>query len=174
MMVSAIPARSKHYFHSLLRPTSFVGRPAVVRAAKELPPEVVDRRNEVYQELLNHMVLSPEDRLALQARGLSDEAIDRNGYRTLTPESVDLAVGRVRSRFDADDLRSIPGFRVEKVRDPQMRRDWLDKVSFSASHGLLIPVRDYKGRIVSCQVRTCPNVPSSCSRPSGSAARRRS
>jgi hypothetical protein len=111
------------------------------RRPKRLLDEEAKVRDEVYRGFIEHLELSTEDRAALKARGLSDEVIDRNGYRTLTPTSVDRACHEVWKRFGLDALQRIPGFRVHGMPDPRMKADKLYAVVFSSTQGLLIPVR---------------------------------
>lgn len=107
------------------------------------PPEVRDR---AYRAVLSALSLDAIDRTALLARGLRDEDIVRNGYRTLPRE------GRARLALVAldavgEDLgRRVPGV-VRRERDG---RAWW---AFAGSPGVLIPCRDVDGRVVALKVR---------------------
>jgi hypothetical protein len=115
------------------------------------PPELLDR---VYRALLDVRDLRQHHREALRRRGLSDEYIDRRGYRSLagwssTFESVD----KLRERFTDEELVSVPGFVVrtaKKTGNPYLAINALDC--------LLIPVEDFHKRILGICLR--PDVPS--------------
>jgi hypothetical protein len=97
--------------------------------------------NRVYRDLLSLLTLAEEDRAALRERGLSDEAIARNGYRTMKFFPVSRASTALGRRY-GDRLFRVPGF-----------WEYKGKVVILPDEGLLIPVRDAQGRIVTCQIR---------------------
>ena len=53
---------------------------------------------------------------ALHRRGLSDEVIDRNRYRTLSVQGRARQVGAMREQF-GDELLRVPGFVVKPGED---------------------------------------------------------
>jgi hypothetical protein len=91
--------------------------------------------------MLERLALSDAHRANLRDRGLSDERIDRNGYRSL-PAS------RRSKLFLADmlsmsyDIDSIPGFYRDGGR-------W----SLAGMPGILVPYRDCDGQIQGLQIR---------------------
>lgn len=100
-----------------------------------------DTLDRAYRMLLDGLELSPAHRDDLHRRGLSDDAIDANLYRTLPDGTGDLAVGML-TRLGGDVFDSIPG--LLKTIGP---------VRVNAKPGLLIPVRDHGGRIIALKVR---------------------
>jgi len=107
---------------------------------QEIKPPI--QRHDVYYEMLNHLTLSSGHLTDLRSRGLSDERIRMNMYRTL-PE--DEAVRRFLADMLAGfyDLSGIPGFYTDK------NGSW----SITGKGGLLIPVCDNDGYIQGLQVR---------------------
>ena len=120
------------------------GLPRFPRPVLASPPEPtapVARRDAAYNALLKALTLSAEHfRHLVDVRKMGREQIARNGYRTLPPGQ------RVRLAEKASsevDLLGVPGFyRIDG--------SW----SLAGPPGLLVPVRDFEGRIVGCQVRT--------------------
>ncbi len=78
----------------------------------ELQPKPLAQRHEVYTDMLSLLTLSPKHRENLRERGLSDNRIDRNQYRSMpqTPEGRKLLASLLRST--GHDLQGIPGFRT--------------------------------------------------------------
>jgi len=111
--------------------------PATVPSA---PPERLDK---VYRALLRVLTLSEEhEKHLIEVRGMTPEQIKRNGYRTLpSGRRIEIA-RRVASMYNPS---GVPGF--YKIYD-----EW----NLAGYPGLLIPVRDWDGRIVGCQIRTFP------------------
>lgn len=108
--------------------------------AKQTPkaaPNVLDR---TYRSLLAELRLSGDHRENLRRRGLKDAQIDTLGYRTLP------AGGRqdLVRRLQANGVRfaGVPGFYLEA-----------GIIRLSGPAGILIPIRDTKGRMVGIQVR---------------------
>lgn len=123
-------------------PNSTWSRREPVWARPEEPvranPETLDR---VYRELLNVLVLSDTHRQHLaDVRKMGAEQIARGGYRTL-PQCgrIEIAV-RVARRTDPS---GVPGFY-------RLGSRWC----LAGSRGLLIPVRDFDGRIRGIQIRS--------------------
>jgi putative DNA primase/helicase len=106
------------------------------------PVEVLD---EVYRRLLDLLTLSEPHREALRRHGLSDEAIDRNGYRSLprTAPKRQEVLARLSEEFERETLLSVPGLFL----------DDRNALAVAAMPGLLIPVRDTAGRVVALKVR---------------------
>lgn len=102
-------------------------------------------RDEVYRFLVGRLTLSEADRAALRKRGLSDAAIDRGEYRTLRPVQ---AGGAARDLWaeHGPALLKVPGFLKEDGDEYG--------AGLTSTSGLLVPVRDPRGRITACQVRT--------------------
>lgn len=115
-------------------------RPSVTRA----PVEVLDR---AYRQLLDHLPLHHDHRGALRRRGLDDEAISRNAYRSMPgPERVRIA--RELAELFGEVLLSVPGFHLTS------RPGRAPFASIAGSGpGIVIPCRDLAGRIVALKLR---------------------
>lgn len=114
-------------------------------AEKELTVDVA-YRDQVYREFLSLLTLHPRHRADILRRGLSEEAIAGNGYKSLPDDpTARWAVCRTLSR--KFDLAGVPGFyrRTSKKGKPY----W----DCAPGPGYLIPVRDVEGRIQGFQIR---------------------
>ena len=112
------------------------------KATPEREPKPAPVRHDAYYEMLSHLALSDSHLNDLRKRGLSDERIAANMYRTLPKEE---APRRILAGMLADfhDLCGIPGFYTDK------RGRW----TIFGKGGLLIPVCDKDGYIQGLQVR---------------------
>jgi hypothetical protein len=111
---------------------------------KRANAEDLDR---IYRALLCKLPLAQDHLDNLRSRGLDDETITRNGYRSMP--------GRERWRIAADlagiyrgELLTVPGF-IQSQRPG--RKPFLSIAG--AGPGILIPVRDTQGRIVAMKLR---------------------
>lgn len=107
---------------------------------KPAPVTDADTRDRAYRMLLDDLQLSDAHRDALRKRGLSGEAIDAAGYRTLPEDTHTLALGLL-TRLQRPTYDLIPGL---------IRRGG---IRINAPPGLLIPVRDFVGRIAALRIR---------------------
>lgn len=106
-----------------------------VPVVAEVPPTDIASRSDTYTGLLSKLTLASDHRQNLRNRGLSDEEIDRLGYRTTPVVGMQTIARQLQS--SGYYLSGVPGF---------YRKD--GKWSFACeSRGILIPVRDSKGRI---------------------------
>ncbi|MBQ9032028.1 MAG: DUF3854 domain-containing protein [Parasporobacterium sp.] len=98
------------------------------------------KRNAAYQSLLAVLPLSDVHREALHRRGLSDDVIDRLGYRS-TPQH---GLGRIAAALEERgvDLDRIPGFYGTTKKRMVYR-----------TPGILLPVRTLRGQISGLQIR---------------------
>ncbi len=121
-------------------------KPIIKRPVAAMPEiATIERRDAIYSTLLRgHLVLSEErddsHRTALRKRGLSDEEINRLGYRSAPSPEYGCFVARSLAQHD---LRGIPGF--YRRGDKWLMRDF--------GPGILIPVRDEHARIQGFQIR---------------------
>ncbi len=108
----------------------------------EPQPKPLAQRHEVYMGMLSLLTLSAEHRENLRERGLSDDRIDQNQYRSMpqTPEGRKLLALLLRGT--GHDLQGIPGFRTSYG-------EW----TLSGPNGFLIPVRDKDGLIQGMKIR---------------------
>lgn len=112
-----------------------------VQKPPEREPAGIEQRDAVYRALLDLLPLSAEHHQNLSGRGLSDQAIVANSYRSLQDgkELRDKIAAQLSSRYD---LNGVPGF---YFRDNAWRL-----CSYS---GLLIPIRAMTGQIQGIQIR---------------------
>ena len=108
----------------------------------EPQPKPLAQRHEVYTDMLSLLTLSAGHRENLRERGLSDDRIDQNQYRSMpqTPEGRKLLASLLRGT--GHDLQGIPGFRTSYG-------EW----TLSGPNGFLIPVRDKDGLIQGMKIR---------------------
>ncbi|MCR4426984.1 MAG: DUF3854 domain-containing protein [Firmicutes bacterium] len=113
---------------------------------REEPLADDDTLDRVYNILLRALHLSREHREQLMSsrRGLSAQAIEQNQYKTLPPKDRIGIAGRVAEWVEP---RGVPGFYLYTGRHG--RQLWC----LAGPSGLLIPMRDFDGRIRGCQIR---------------------
>lgn len=118
----------------------------VEKEPEENPVAPVERRHEVYSAMLRMLPLYPLHLEDLKRRGLTEEVIERNGYRSYPAvsglrRSVAAALA---ARFN---LAGVPGFYLDREK------------GWSIVHypdGYFVPVRDCAGRIQGLQIRVLP------------------
>jgi hypothetical protein len=99
---------ARYYLHRLdgtARPDVAPPSPPGPDAARAGP----DLLHRAYSALLSRLTLSKAHREALRARGLSDEDIDRRGYRTLPIQGRPRLAREIREAL-GDGLLAVPGF----------------------------------------------------------------
>ncbi|MDB4928332.1 MAG: hypothetical protein JWM10_816, partial [Myxococcaceae bacterium] len=99
-------------------------------------------RDAAYRAALAALRLDDAHRAALHARGLDDASIDANGYRTLPGGGREALVDALVRAAAGRAAEGIPGA-------SRAGEAW----SSDAIPGLLIPVRDFDGRIVALRLR---------------------
>lgn len=110
---------------------------SAVEPSIEVAPDL-EQRDRVYRAWLERLQLTNDHRSNLRSRGLNDNEIDQNGYNSLAFFTGCKAVEAVRQRFPDAELENIPG----------LKRDSSGTLAIvSHARGLLIPVRDPRGRI---------------------------
>lgn len=115
---------------------------AVARETEELPAAAIETRHKTYTVLLGKLSLASDHKDNLLGRGLKEEEIAQLGYRT-TPV-VGMAKIAEELVQEGCELSGVPGFYQTES----------DAWKFSISQrGILIPVRDGKGRIQGMQIR---------------------
>lgn len=113
-----------------------------VSGVEEYPITDVETRHNTYSHLLDMLTLSSVHLANLSGRGLSDDDIVKNGYKSAPLIGVSLLAQRLLS--EGCSLPGVPGF----FRDD--RGKWALK---STNSGILIPVRDINGLIQGMQIR---------------------
>lgn len=108
----------------------------------EYPMANIEIRHAVYDALLSCLTLAPDHKKNLLERGLSEREIVRLGYRTTPIVGMSAVAKKLIS--EGYDLSGVPGF----------YRDQAGAWAFvSEKRGILIPVRDMRGRIQGLQIR---------------------
>ena len=108
----------------------------------EPEPKPLAERHDVYYDMLTHLTLSPKHHDDLLKRGLSEERIQRNMYRSL-PSGTDARRLLAGMLSDFHDLDRIPGFYVDKSGL------W----NISGFGGLMVPYCTKDGYIQGFQIR---------------------
>ena len=108
----------------------------------EPEPKPLAMRHDVYYDMLSHLTLSPKHHNDLLSRGLSEERISQNMYRSL-PSGTSARRLLAGMLSDFHDLEGIPGFYVDKDGF------W----NISGHSGLLVPYCTMDGYIQGLQVR---------------------
>ena len=108
----------------------------------EQQPRPLAERHEVYTDMLSLLSLSDAHRANLRERGLSDERIERNQYRTMPKTEKSRRLLAALLRRCGHDLDGIPGFRT-------YYGDW----TVCGPEGFLIPVRNKDGLIQGLKIR---------------------
>ena len=128
-------------YHELLEDSVLHFPQPAVQRPPEREPAPLSQRDAVYRAMLGLLPLSEVHRAGLLTRGLTDEAIRQNGYRTLEygKELRDRIAAQLSTWFD---LNGIPGFFYSQSA-------W----RMCAYSGLLVPVRAVDGRIQGVQIR---------------------
>lgn len=107
----------------------------------EREPSSLAVRHDTYYDMLTHLELSPKHKADLLARGLSEERIRQNMYRTL-PRSRSARRLLAGLLSDFHNLEGVPGFYVNKGC-------W----DIAGHEGLLVPYCDKEGYIQGLQIR---------------------
>ena len=108
---------------------------------KEREPAALVERHAVYSEMLSFLTLSEKHRRNLRERGLSEDRIEENGYKSMpeTWESRRLLAKLVERNHT---LLGIPGFFT-----------YYGQWTIAGPNGFLIPVRDPNGLIQGLKIR---------------------
>ena len=114
----------------------------VVQTKPECPITDVDTRHAVYSALLDKLTLAADHKENLRGRGLSEDDIIRLEYRTTPVVGMTAIAGRLQS--EGLHLGGVPGF---------YRNDSDAWTFIHEERGILIPMRDQKGRIQGLQIR---------------------
>ena len=111
------------------------------------PAAPVERRHRVYRELLGLLALDERHRENLRKRGVEDEAVLAHlEYRSLPLKGRAKLVRALGERLGEEALRGVPGVFWREGE----RRAY---PTLAGPPGMLIPTRDWDGRIVAFQIR---------------------
>lgn len=108
----------------------------------ELPLTDIDARHETYTALLSKLSLASDHRENLLSRGLSDEQIQKFGYKTMPVVGFSAIAKQLQS--EGYYLAGVPGFYHNKDGSWTMIQE---------KRGILVPVRNQDGKIQGLQVR---------------------
>ena len=108
----------------------------------EAAPRKLSERSEVYTTMLDLLTLSDRHRENLIGRGLSEERIERNQYRSMPEPEKGRRLLADLLRSCGCDLSGIPGFRTRYG-------EW----TLAGPSGFLIPVRNKEGLIQGLKIR---------------------
>jgi hypothetical protein len=132
----------------VLKENTSVKRPAS-KPAISVPPETVESpvadiniRHTAYSALLSMLSLAPDHMRNLLNRGLTERAVCENEYRTTPMIGEKILAKQIRNA--GNSLVGVPGFYTDKSGQ------W---TFVSVQRGILIPVRDSRGRIQGLQIR---------------------
>lgn len=130
---------NKEAYLELSREDKVYPMPSPPPQTQERSPKPLPERHRVYTEMLSLLTLSEKHRENLLERGLSDERIRQNGYKSMptTPEAR-----RLLARLLGGDLAGIPGFYTRGG-------EW----TLAGANGFLIPVRNKDGLIQGLKIR---------------------
>lgn len=109
---------------------------------KERQPVSLEQRHAAYTDMLEHLTLLDRHGENLLGRGLSEDRIRENGYRSMpeTERGRQLLTDLLRSH--GHDLHGVPGFRT-----------YYGEWTLSGPSGFLIPVRNKDGLIQGLKIR---------------------
>ena len=108
----------------------------------ERQPLPLERRHEAYAAMLDHLTLLDQHRENLLERGLSEERIARNQYRSMPETDAGRRLLAALLRSCGHELLGLPGFRT-------YYGDW----TICGPKGFLIPVRNKDGLIQGMKIR---------------------
>ena len=111
-----------------------------------LAPADPDTLNKVYRALLQELSLSAVHRENLRKRGLDDEEINLREYKTLVGPGRSRLAKTMVSKFGDDVCKKIPGL---FIKQGERKPYW----TLAGSAGIVIPLRDVRGRIVALKIR---------------------
>lgn len=109
---------------------------------QEPQPRPLAERHAVYTDMLNLLTLSDKHTENLLGRGLSEERISRNLYRSMPNTKADRQLLAHLLRSCGHDLEGIPGFRT-----------YYGTWTVCGPNGFLIPVRNKDGLIQGLKIR---------------------
>lgn len=109
---------------------------------QERQPLPLEQRHRMYGDMLEHLTLLPKHRDNLLERGLSEERIAQNQYRSMPETERGRRLLADLLRAHGHDLNGLPGFRT-----------YYGTWTMSGPNGFLIPVRDKDGLIQGLKIR---------------------
>lgn len=108
----------------------------------KIDPLPLEKRHEVYTDMLNFLSLADQHKENLLGRGLSEERIEQNQYRSMPETEAGRRMLASFLRRCGHELEGIPGFRT-----------YYGEWTLSGPNGFLIPVRNKDGLIQGMKIR---------------------
>ena len=102
-------------------------------------------KNKIYTRLLDRLNLSEPHLQDLIRRGFNFDTIENRDYKSYSLWDSYLIIAEFSQEFSKDILKFIPGFSITYESFPSESKHI---AGFNCPQGLLIPVRDYKSRII--------------------------
>ena len=136
---------NKQAFQELRRGTNVYPisrQPTPQNTEAERQPVSLEERHAVYSAMLEHLTLLDRHRENLLERGLSEERIIRNQYRSMPETEQGRRFLAALLRAGSHELLGVPGFRT-------CYGDW----TLAGPNGFLIPVRNKEGLIQGLKIR---------------------
>lgn len=115
-------------------------QPAPQKTERE--PHCLEQRHLMYSDMLEQLTLLPKHEENLLGRGLSQERIRRNQYRSMPETERGRRLIAALLRSCGHDLLGLPGFRT-----------YYGEWTLTGANGFLIPVRDKDGFIQGLKIR---------------------
>lgn len=134
------------------------------------PLKDIDHRHRMYSILLECCTLTSEDRAYLKKyRGLTDEQIDRTGYKSTPNRTIwyrqdnpmlkkgfsSLSLELYKNKAKKEDFLGVPGFYIEqKTSNKDGNEEISETITFPkwVDNCIFIPCKDAKGRIQALQI----------------------
>ena len=116
------------------------------------PSTSLNDRDLIYRDLLSSLLLLPRDARALRARGLDSASLADHQYRSLPRLGRNPIVEKLIARFGRAAVLGVPGFAADYSARGEAN------VRLRGRDGLLIPVRDFTGKIVALKIRAALEV----------------
>ncbi len=122
--------------------TAIPKQPTPQNTEIERQPVSLEERHAAYTAMLGHLTLLDKHHENLLERGLSEERITRNQYRSMPETEQDRRLLASLLRSCGFDLLGVPGFRT-------YYGDW----TLAGPNGFIIPVRNKEGLIQGLKIR---------------------
>lgn len=156
---------TKEAFLALLKESQVRSGDMPCESYNEKPERIrpLHERSQIYLELLSLLPLEDRHYRNLSGRGLSDEMIRGNMYRSIPTSRRDRerVMSVLTSRFDLSDM---PGFHT---------KDWEWKMACCQHSGFFIPVCDQNSQIQGLQIRLDEPPPKIITQPDGSRVKKK-
>ncbi|MGZ3775209.1 MAG: DUF3854 domain-containing protein [Pseudobdellovibrionaceae bacterium] len=133
------------YFNGIKMNSGKIGTRVYKKVPKVEDTTSIDTEelHKVYSAVIEEFELSESHREDLRKRGLLDEDIEKNRYKSLLPDKKAELLKSLHKKFDKNQLIKVPGFYLNK-------RGYLQ---LAGPQGLLVPITNQIGQIIALKVR---------------------